>query len=306
MGALVHSGLQVWQESHVVAIPDQAIEEFTPDMETRNLALELIYGYARRYPQELWPLGKCEEPVLFPLIIGGVYGTKEVGRLEGLAKIDRYFYVPEPSQIDTGVPGQSMILNPGFWIHEYKTKSPYIPISLYMQSWDMNMQATFQCMALSHKLKGEPVQGVLINVLEKPRKYIPKRKCKGCKETQEFATYIPTGTGEYACPSCGTRQVLQPLKLDTPTVPPEYYRFPVTRTREDLERWKPQIIQVGQQMIQMAEQGLDSVPWTTKNCVDFKWNSACDYFGHHRNGISTKEDQELMDVPEYRGLVEIQ
>lgn len=304
LGALVHAGLQVWQESHVVAIPDQAIEEFTPDRETWNLALELVFGYARHFPQELWELARCEEPVLFPLVTASTE-FKDVPLLQGLAKIDRYFHVSEPTQIETGIPGQAMILSPGWWIHEYKTKSPYIPIGLFMQSWDMNMQATFQTMALQH-LKGAEVQGVLINVLEKPKRYVPKRKCKSCKELQEFATYIPTSTGEYSCPMCGTRQVLTPLKLDTPTIPPTYYRFPVTRTQQELDRWKPQIIAVGQQMIHMEQHGLESVPWTTRACVDFKWNEVCQYFSHHKNGTSTKEDTEFIDVPEYRGLVEIQ
>lgn len=305
LGALVHAGLEVWQESHVVDIPAKAVDEFTPDRDTFLLAQELVYGYARRYPQELWPLGKCEEPVTWPLLGDPI-------DLIGLAKIDRYFYCPEPTPIETGVPGEMMLLTPGFWIHEYKTKSPFIKIGLYMQSWDMNMQATFQMLALKAKLAADPktadipVGGVLVNVLEKPKRYVPKRKCKSCKELQEFATYIPTGSGQYSCPMCGTRQELTPLKLDTPTVPPEYYRFLVTRSSGELAKGQEQIIQVGQQMMEMERSGLRSIPWNTTNCVDFKWNETCQYFSHHKNGTDTKDDIEMMDVPEYRGLVEIQ
>lgn len=308
LGGLVHAGLQVWQEHHVVDIPSTAIDEYTPDRETYALALELVYGYAQHFPQEIWPLSRCEEPVKFPLLPEQTYSyekTMAVEDLTGLAKIDNYFQVDEPSQIPTGIPGQEMILNPGYWIHEYKTKSPHIGIGLFMQSWDMNLQATYQTLALQYKL-GKPVQGVLVNVLEKPKRYVPKRKCKGCKETQEFAVYIPTSTGEYACPQCGKQQELTPLKLDTPTVPPQYYRFPVTRTQEELEKWWGQIIQVGQDMIKMATEGLHSIPWNTRSCVDFKWNEVCQYFGHHKNGTSTKDDSEMMDVPEYRGLVQLE
>lgn len=310
LGGLVHAGLEVWQESHVVDIPVKAQDEYTPDRETFLLAQELVYGYARRYPQEIWSLGKCEEPVTWPLI------TSPAGNafddLVGLAKIDYYFYCPEPTVVDTGMPGQQMLLTPGFWIREYKTKGPYIKIGLYMQSWDMNMQATFQMLALRQKLdkdpatRGAPIGGVLVNVLEKPKRYVPKRKCKNCKELQEFATYIPTSTGEYACPMCGVKQTLTALKNDTPTIPPEYYQFLVTRNTDELRRGQDQIIKVGQEMLAMQKGGLYSHAWNQNSCVDFKWNETCAYFSHHKNATDTKEDIEFMDVPEYRGLVEIQ
>lgn len=337
LGSLVHEGLRLWQERQIVEIPTSVIDEVTPTRECLSLAQELVYGYTRTYPEELWPLVKCEEPVTMPLreqyrgyrcdncdysntfnelchLCGGV--KKEI--LSGipltlLAKIDSYFYVPEPTMIESGIPGIQWTLNPGWWIHEYKTKSPFISMPLYMQGWEMNMQASYQVLALSHKLRqegadlhGRPVQGTLVNVLEKPRRHIPKRKCRSCQETYEFYTWVPTGSGEYACPVCGVRQKLTPLKQDIPTIPPAYYRLIVTRSPRELESARRQILQVGQRMIAMETGGLDSEPWNTKSCVNFQWKRACEYFGVHRNGTDSRDDDHYMEAPEYRGLVQLE
>lgn len=342
LGSLVHEGLRVWQLTHTVEIPVLIQEEMTPTRECLSLAEELVYGYARAYPEEYWPLIHCEEPLVFPLISPEKYwcraDNRPVGQclhsyepehysfpgLDGLAKIDSYFYVPEPTYIESGLPCTGYTLNPGWWIHEYKTKSPFIPMGIYMQGWEMNMQASYQMLALTHKIRteaacykmGDPdaprgiVQGVLVNVLEKPRRSVPKRKCvgvSGCGETQEFATWIPTGDGLYACPSCGNRQKLIPLKEATPVTPPAYYRLIVTRTSDELARAKQQIIQVGQRMIAMEAGGLHSEPWRTSACVDTKWNRACEYLPSHKQGRPVEsDDPQFEHVPDYRGLVSLE
>jgi len=314
LGSLVHEGLRLWQERQIVEIPTSVIDEVTPTRECLSLAQELVYGYTRTYPQELWPLIRCEEPVVMPLV-SPTQMEQNFGEvpLTLLAKIDSYFYVPEPTMIESGIPGIQWTLNPGWWIHEYKTKSPFISMPLYMQGWEMNMQASYQVLALSHKLRedgedlhGRPVQGTLVNVLEKPRRHIPKRKCRSCTETYEFYTWVPTGSGEYACPVCGTRQKLTPLKTDIPTIPPAYYRLIVTRSPRELEAARRQILQVGQRMIAMEQNGLDSEPWNTKSCVNFQWKRACEYFGVHRNGTDSKEDSNYTDAIDYRGLVQLE
>lgn len=342
LGSLTHEGLRVWQQEKRVEIPQPVIEEVTPTRECLSLAMELVQGYTRAYPQEIWPLILCEEPITFPLkpkVYGWKcetcktrgtdvgYGCRQPGApcpqcgefktrwlhwddtsLIGLAKIDSYFYVPEPTQIDVGVGGLTYLLNPGWWIHEYKTKSPYTSMGLYMQSWETNLQASYQLLALQGKI-GEPVAGILVNVLEKPRRHIPKRKCRSCEETYEFATWVPTGTGEYACPVCGQLQVLTPLKKDVPTIPPAYYRIIVTRTQEELARDKMDIIRVGQRMIAMEAGGLASEVWNKKSCVDMskKWDSICPFFTAHRNNTSTlNNDMDFEPQTDYRGLVQME
>lgn len=329
LGSLVHTGLEVWQKTHTVAIPDSAVEENTPDKATFDLALELVHGYAMAYPQEHWPLIMCEEPLRFPLLPAQTeqhcncnYPIVEAQEaLEGLAKIDAYFYVPELTVIESGVPSITTVLTPGWWIHEYKTKNPKTGVGLYMQSWEMGMQASYQVMALKHNLTEEmlnylagvespedypQVQGVLINVIEKPERHIPKRKCKECDDSYEMWSWLPTGTGEYACPVCGNRQKLMPIKLDVPARPANYYRIVVTRDAKQLAEDREQIIQVGQRMIQMERAGLHSEPWHKKNCVDIWWRRSCDYFGPHKNDSSTLDDPGYFQPADYRGLTQIE
>lgn len=340
LGSLVHEGLRLWQERQIVEIPTEVIDEVTPTRECLSLAQELVYGYTRAYPQELWPLIRCEEPVCMPLaeVCNGCNGIVNNGcycstawqstdatDLTLLAKIDSYFYVPEVTTIESGIPGLMLTLNPGWWIHEYKTKSPFIPMALYMQSWEMNLQASYQVLALKHALSDEEsfrrmthypasegeapwgtVQGTLINVLEKPRRHIPKRKCRACQETYEFYTWISTGRGTYACPVCGSEQTLTPLKQDVPTIPPAYYRLVVTRTPAELERDREIILAVGQRMIAMERGGLTSEPWRKSSCVNFQWKRACEYFGNHKNSVSTLDDSNFHTPPDYRGLAQIE
>jgi hypothetical protein len=309
LGSLVHEGLRVWQLNHVVAIPTEIIDEISPTRECLALATELVYGYTRTYPAEQWPLIHCEEHLLAPL----------VDDLTLLAKIDSYFYVPDYTSLHSGIEGLEFTLSPGWYIHEYKTKSSDIPIGLYMQSWEMNLQASYQMLALRHHLIGEDrsnpsldfedaalneVQGVLVNVLEKAKKYIPKRRCRACEISYEFYTWIATGKGTYQCPVCGSEQTLQPLKEVVNDRAPSYYRILVTRDTEHLNRDREEIILRGRQMIEMQANGLRSIAWNHRSCVDFRYKKECNYFSAHRNNNDTREDNEnfFTEEKDYRGL----
>jgi hypothetical protein len=342
LGSLVHEGLRVWQVERRVEIPPQVVEEVTPDRDTYQLALELVHGYATHYPEEQWELLRCEEPLTFgitspnwhascsecfwisakdqwekypdlcPSCGSRVHHYSVDEGLTGLAKLDTYFYVRELTRIDTG-DELGAWLTPGWWVQEHKTKGVSIPLGLYMQSWESGMQASFQMMALRQHLRtqsilpfNEGVQGVLVNVLEKPRRYIPKRTCQGCKEKVEFYTWLPTGEGTYACPLCGHRQELTPLRESTPPSPPHYYRIVVSRSEEQLARDLHQITQVGEEMVKMAQGGLHSHPWTKKNCVNFQWRRACDYYSPHLAGESSEGNDEYETMPDYRGLVTLE
>ena len=308
LGSLVHEGLRVWQQSKRVEIPTNVVDETNPTKECYDLALELVSGYAQAYPEEQWPLVRCEEPVTKVLINTSTDRDAEGDLIIGniplilLAKIDSYFYVPEPTTIESGQPGLQFTLSPGWWIHEYKTKHPSVSLATFMQRWETDMQASYQMIALEQKI-GEKVQGVLVNVLEKPKRHVPKRKCKTCQESYEFATWIPTGTGQYSCPVCGSRQTLMPLKENPVNNPPAYYRIIATRTPDKLKEDEAQIIQVGRQMIEMAQGGLYSFPHRKGNCVDTKWNRQCEYRGSHLNNNSTVGDGAYQPTKEYRGLV---
>ncbi len=335
LGSLVHEGLQVWQERHVIEIPQPLVEELNPTKECYDTAMELIYGYTMAYPEERWPLIRCEQPLIFPVQLQdeicsacnftGSHSDDEnqcsicyavwkpeilIPRIEGLAKLDAFFYVPEPTQVESGQPGLTFTLSPGWWGHEYKTKSPDISLGLFMQKWAMNMQASFQTLALQEEISrryqgqypSDEVQGVLVNVLEKPKRYVPRRKCKSCQEMYEYSTWLPTGTGEYSCPVCGNRQVLQALKENPSVHPPEYYRIIVTRTTGQLQKARQDILQVGQRMQQMAVGGLGSEEWNVENCIQYK--RPCQYYKNHLYSIPTKEDPDMQDCRDYRGIIE--
>lgn len=313
LGSLVHEGLRVWQLDHELRIPEEVQDEVLPTRECLAQAQELVLGYTRRYPEERWPLVRCEEPLQLPLSPA----SEEREGISLLAKVDSYFYVPEATQIESGLPeGAVFTLDPGWWIHEYKTKSPFIPMGIYMQGWEMNLQASFQTMALAHHIRStqlpdptggaQPVRGILINVLEKGKRYIPKRKCKSCAEYYEFAMWRPTGKGTYTCPVCGVAQALQPLKEAPVESPPTYYRIVVTRTQEALEIDRAHILATAERMQHMAEAGLMSEPWHKGNCVDTRWKSACEYFAPHTylRSTTTEDDQNYEAIPDYRGLPE--
>lgn len=326
LGSLVHEGLRVWQQSHTVDIPQTVVDEMTPDKDTYLLAQELVHGYAQTYPSEQWPLILCEEPLVWQLgdkeEMSKAYGyDRPVGEdLTGLAKLDAYFYVPELTAVESGVPGLTTWLTPGWWIHEYKTKGAGVPLAMYMQSWESGLQASYQVMALTEHLAQQygkvtdtsprypthqgDVQGVLVNVLEKPKRHIPRRKCQGCKETLEYNSWLITGTGMYACPVCGHRQELMPLKQDTPATPPSYFRVVVSRSPDQLARHRSDIIAVGQQMIAMSRGGIHSHPWNWKTCVNFQYRRACDYFTPHTQTLVqvAGDDTRYEHVPDYRGL----
>lgn len=317
LGTLVHAGMEVWQLRHVVEIPQHVVDEVVPTQECWQLAQELVLGYTRAYPEEHWPLVVCEEPVKFPIQEPKQSGWTGNGwqvddpAIMGLAKIDTYFYVPEVTTIPAGINGLELTLSPGWWIHEYKTKSPTIDIALYQQSWETNLQASYQLLALQHKVREEKlggvVQGILVNVMEKPKRHIPRRKCRGCKELQEFYTYLPTGKGTYQCSMCGVQQELQPLKENPVSWPPVFYRVLVQRPQAQLQRDLDHIRSVGQQMLHMRQEGLHSVPWNKSNCVNFKWRRACDYFQPHLSGTPTTELEELFEEPpDYRGLIQVE
>src|SRR5581483_4569462 len=143
----------------------------------------LVRGYVMKYPREKWPVESTEEAVTFPVL----------EETMGVAKLDGYFYVPEDTTVESGLPGSTITLSRGWWSREYKTKSPGVHRPTWIEEWSTKRQADFQLLALKDLLtrKGhnpDEVQGVMVSVLEKPREYTPKRKCKGCGETFELGS----------------------------------------------------------------------------------------------------------------------
>jgi hypothetical protein len=297
IGSMVHGGLEIWNSTKEIRLPTEI--DLTP--EAYRMCLDMIQGYAMHYPQEEWALQKCEDPLRFPLIRGEL-------QIDGLAKVDHYFFVPKLTTVESGVEGETIDLHPGWWVNEYKTKDPGIAMGIYSQRWNANMQASFQMLALQYlisKMTQDPndiVQGILVNVIDKPKIYWPRRKCKSCQELYDFDLWHPTGVEEmYSCPICGASQKLVKRKEFPSQTPARYYRILVQRSPERLEKDFQQISKVAECMRIMKEGGLESFPWNFESCVDLRSKKACEYYGNHLegNGISTIDDSRMVMIEDY-------
>ena len=279
-------------------------------------------GYIRKYPSERWPIEATEQPLLFPLLSG---------QFRGLAKLDGYFYVPEDTEIDSGMDGHRLTLSRGWWAREYKTKAYGRDRAMWIREWQSKMQASFQILALQHYINTTPlegnyyhgtqisgdtrVQGVLVRVLEKPYEYTPTRKCKACGESSDLLTYTAVAEG-YTCPRCGKVQQVSPYKPKTDKNP-EYFSITVTRTPEQLARAKDEIntVAINMNSLRMCEDPAPDEPrryvqWqdiatpNRDNCVNNVHRRECDYFGPHTYGGDTRFNQDYVqvDATAYMGL----
>ncbi len=284
LGSLFHSGLESLRRTGVPTIGEGPIAEFSPTRECYSTAQTLLLGYCKAYPSEDFTQYYLEEPVRFPVS----------DEMDGLAKIDSYFEVTELTEMASGL-GDTFTLEPGWWIKEYKTKDASRNVGNYVESWRANMQAAFQMLALQNKLC-IPIQGILVDVAEKPPKYIPKRTCKSCKVAQELRDWLPTGTG-YACPLCGNVQDLDTSdKSKTPKVP-KYYRINVTKTQEQLERAVGEIAITADRMMDIRA-GCTPV-MASKRCIH-DWFGPCEYWSAHANGQDAQPGTKFVKVEALR------
>ena len=272
LGSLVHEGLRTLTQQRRVEIPQATIAQHNPSPECVASAYRLLLGYSQQYPEESsdrTQFGRkkfyCEAPLRFPLD----------PLCEGLARVDQYFHCDEPQEIQDGR-GGTLTLSPGWWIYEHKTKKAETRMGNWIESWRTCMQADFQLHALAHHI-GDVPQGLIINVLEKPKIYEPVRTCKACKQRQEFAEYLVHAMG-YECPQCHAVQEFDPPKPKAPDEP-KYYRVQVTRSISDLERSIDEIRAVSRRMLALAQGG--QVPLrATERCVDLIWGR-CEYWEPH-------------------------
>jgi PD-(D/E)XK nuclease superfamily len=313
IGSLVHAGLENWYAKQKPEIPEETIEKVTPTPEALGLCRRLLNGYVQTFPREQWELIRCERPVRFSLIEGK----------EGLAKIDLYFYIAEAMQVESGLPGYEITLKPGWWIQEYKTKSPATSFADFMHEWTNKMQADFQLLALRehianihrHNLYDEQINGLLVNVIEKPKDYVPRRKCKVCQQYWNYSAWQPA-TGELlACPSCGNQQKLKPVDGEK-FEEPRYFKMIVERTPEQLAYAKDQIKCVADKMVDMelwGEMQQKDLTFTKiyganrafapikEHCFDNsrKWGKECEFFTPHTYGISTIDNDKYEEMEDY-------
>lgn len=311
LGSLVHNGLDNFAKQGKPFVDETTLAEVNPTDECYAMAMLLIHGYIDRYPAELWSVELAEQPLKFPLW-NPDYGIPKEKVIKGLAKLDGYFYVPKDTTIESGV-GPEIVLSRGWWGKEYKTKAHGRKRSEWIKEWQTKRQADFQILALKHMirtmraedgLKGdfEPVQGILVCVLEKPHEHVPKRKCAGCKEIWEMSVFIPQAEG-FMCPMCGCVQELSPYMPKVPKVP-DYFRITVTRDPRQLEVAKQEILCTATTMEMMRLTGMSSVLPNRDACVNNVHRRECEYHGPHTYGGTTAEDSRYVqiDATKYMGL----
>ena len=310
LGSLVHNGLDNFARAGVPEIDEVTTREMNPTPDTLKLAHTMLLGYMRRYPAELWPVERSEQPLLFP-IDNDFEGR---GGLQGLAKLDGYFYVPQDTTIESGIPGYTLTLSRGWWAKEYKTKAFGRRRADWIKEWQSKRQADFQMLALQHMIEEHPrhridditVQGVLVRVLEKPHEYTPMRKCKACGESSELMSFVALAEG-YACPLCGRAQAVTPYAPKVPKTP-DYFSLLVTRQPERLAIAKQEILNVAIAMQRAYDDPSSMIP-NRDACVNNIHHRECEYFGPHTYGNlgDTRGDNGYVTInaTAYIGLAEV-
>lgn len=283
LGTLVHGALEHLRLKGTPEVPPEVIAEAGPTPECLAAARQLAHGYAMTYPVEPFEAQRCEHAIRFPLLRD----------IDGLAKIDRYFQIKDQLLLETGL-GDKFALQPGWWIHEYKTKSMSKDVGDYIDGWRVNMQAAFQLLALK-AYTGEVPQGILVNVLEKPSEYKPRHTCKTCKTVNERKDWAATGAG-YQCPnpSCGAIQALDLSDKSKASRSARYYRIMVTRSPGELEAATHDMERAALRMIDLRA-GAEPTR-ATERCVDTIFGK-CEYFEPHT---------QLRLAQGYQGFVQVE
>ena len=317
LGSLVHNALDNFAKTGKPFVDEATIRDNNPTPDTMAMAEMLVVGYLRKYPKEYWPVERAEQPLRFPLWDPD-YSISKEDVIEGLAKLDRYFYVPEDTTIESGVEGYTLTLSQGWWGKEYKTKAHGRDRSGWIKEWQTKRQADFQILALQHMLNqanfgleeeehlaNRRVQGILICVLEKPHEYVPQRRCAKCKGMYDLQLYTPVEHG-FRCPACGTVQELSPYVPKVPKIP-EYFRFAAVRDAKQLEVARREITGVAVRMERMRQQGMAVEEPNRDACVNNVYRRQCAYMEPHTYGGSTETDAryEKVDATKYMGLVEL-
>jgi hypothetical protein len=300
LGSLFHDGMEEWYLHKSPRINPSTIAKLTPTKECLDLAQQLVLGYSQHYPQDPWTTKAVEEAVVRPL-------SKE---LSLVAKVDQTALIEQPLVIDSGHPGITFMLEPGIYSIENKTKAQNKPFAGYLSSWQANMQASFQLLALQHKYGEKDVKGVVVNVAEKPTVQRPRRMCKKCKESSFLSEWLIDGDNpdNNKCPQCLNSQKLkayEPRKKHDP----RYYRIVVTRDSERLEKDLRKIESVGRDMLKLKSGGVQLELYENdENCINpMNMRSKCDFFESHVNMVPIDRLvgdtlEQIEDPYEYIGL----
>lgn len=230
IGTLVHAGIEAWHRTKQIGIPESVVIEANPTADALRLCEYIVQQWVRTYEGDNWTVEALEEPLEKRLSADVVI----------MAKVDSVLRVHEQTALTDGWRHEKIVLEPGVWAQEYKTKDSKIDRNRWMARWQFDMQAVFQTIVGRERWPGE-FRGVMVNVIEKPSQYVPRRKCKGCSTLYEYGSYLPAGDGEYNCPMCGLKQKLTALKDKPEFVGAEFYRFVQQPSERQIEQAQNEI-----------------------------------------------------------------
>ena len=282
IGSLVHKGLERFFKTGDLILEQLDAEELDAAPEALYTARTLLEGYIQNYSGEelLKNTIHTEEPLQFTSTIG-------YWEVPCVAKVDSYTLLPEATEIRDAQ--QSHYCEPGYWIIEHKTKSSELNRAKYAQAWIANVQADFQIMALESVVRA-PVQGLIVNVLEKPRNSAPRRKCRGCGQYSEYSSWLPAEDLKHSCPYCGATQKLSPLG-PADSYAGDYYRIIVQTNLARREALQHSIQNVWGEM-QDLRQCTTFAPYVAtynfRSCVHPIYGP-CEFFEPHNTWTGAQE-----------------
>lgn len=225
IGIHVHNALENGYRRNSFRVDEATSVEYPLTPEAALEVRTMIEYYRQQYPGgpiEL-PWTGLETPLEY------VYSDD----LTLVAKVDGYSTNDKPINIPDGM-GDSIHLEPGVYGFETKTKAPYLDRGLYMKEWGAAMQGSFQLLCLKKQVDNTRIRGIIINVIERPKIYTPRKTCKGCNELLPLYTYTIEPNGVYRCNSCNHSNKF-PGPFPEPRVdPPFTWRFLIERSEERL------------------------------------------------------------------------
>ena len=273
IGIAIHNVLENGYKNGKFNLTVDTADELTLTNEALMEVRIMAEAYRNKYPggPVEFPWTGLEAPISF--IIDDVYQIK--------AKVDGYFECVDPIIVSGGV--SDIYLQPGIYSFETKSKSSGYDRGLYLADWAANMQASFQLLTLKANaatLGIDPamVKGILVNVIDRPKIYEPRRTCKGCDVMTQVKYFRLCGK-VYHCPHCDFGNTFTGPMGQARVDPPFLYRFLVERSDERLAFDLQTIKAVAKEMEKVAT--THNPIYTRTQCVNMQWRKRCQFYEPH-------------------------
>jgi hypothetical protein len=267
----MHQSIERYHKYREAEPSKELLEELNPTYMARMMARELVGEYLQSCLPLLqdWKRVICEKPLFKNL----------ANDIQLMAKVDTVLFIDEQTTLADGLTIES-----GVWCEEYKSRDQQMPREKFMVRWTLDLQAS--CQILTARENYENVQGVLVTVLEKPRRTIPMRTCKTCHGKWDFYLWLANSQGTWNCPMCSASQKLDPPKNEGQQ-PPTSFRILIQRTEEQLQMAEKEILRRAR-IMQEIEKGKQEPSITFESCCDPIFG-ACEFLEPHSQLVDPKE-----------------